>query len=263
MNRRLSSNSNQSGPVLFEMHQMQHDRKNFLGSVNKSQSRETRLRQRSTSTIHKPGKPCRQLVPMNYKRRAYRYTTADVLIVCTSFGSVGPLMQYFSRIKIRTNDPLDEGRHMHCISCNSPMEVIERVIENRERFGFILTDLFFSSEFMSGREMIRQLRQANYFGAIIYLADSGISEALEEHFMCVGADALLVKGTRTMKIEFERLIRDLVFRNIGNVDQESSTNAAKEASSKVVARYPSTDISELSSCGTNEQKREADSSSDL
>jgi CheY-like chemotaxis protein len=159
----------------------------------------------------------RHIVRKDYKSRALPYNADDILIVCNSSTSTGPLSRYFTRMKVRTADPLDEGRNITCACTTSPSEAAELIVHGGHTYGFILTDLFFDDE-MSGRELVRIIRGSGYSNAIIYLVDSGIEESMENNFMNVGADALLVKGTKTMKVEFTRLVRDLVFRNVHEDD---------------------------------------------
>lgn len=156
----------------------------------------------------------KHLLSMNYKKRRYDYRNEDVL-VCSKDNNVRELLvEYFSRMIVRANDPLDEGRTLGCIGMSSPEEVLTHIVENKKTYGFIVCDLFFDNTSISSREMIRQLREKEYPGCVIYLADSGLSDSsMEDYFMGVGADALLIKGTKTMKIEFQRLVTDLVKRN--------------------------------------------------
>lgn len=155
----------------------------------------------------------KQLIGMNYKKRRFNYHTGDVLVCCGDPAIRSLLVEYFSRMRVRSHDPLDEGRNLVCEGVGSPDMALERIVGSGNTYGFIVCDLFFGHESMCSRELVRQLRFHGYPGAIVYLSDSGLGDScVEEHFMGVGADALLIKGTKTMKIEFQRLVTDIVKR---------------------------------------------------
>lgn len=160
----------------------------------------------------RPQKYFRNIVLNDYHHRTGKYSNEDVLIVTDKLDEGQPLIEYFSRIKVRTSDPLDEGRNLECDKSSDPEEVLEMIQEEGKTYGIIITDMFFKNDTMSGREMVRSLRKNGYDYCVVYITEAGISERFEKHCMDVGADALLVKGTRTMKNEFCKMVEQLIYR---------------------------------------------------
>lgn len=155
-------------------------------------------------------KVARHIVKKDYRQRSLKYNSEDILIVCNNESFLITLSEYISKLKIKSSDPLDEGRNISYTFTNSPSNVVN-LINSGKTYGFILTDIFFEHD-MAGRELVRLARNNGYNHAIIYISEPCFDPSIENFFMNVGADALLVKGTKTMKIEIVRLIRDLIFR---------------------------------------------------
>jgi CheY-like chemotaxis protein len=160
----------------------------------------------------------RSRVGMNYSQRFQRYRTADFLVLDDDGPCRALLQAYLSRIRVRSHDPTDEGRALVCETAASGQEVLDRVLRRGETFAVITIDNYLGPRSPSGREVIRELRAGGYEGALVYITgtSTGLIESegreFECHLMEVGADALLIKGSATMKSELHRMVADLVVR---------------------------------------------------
>lgn len=157
----------------------------------------------------------RERTPMNYINRAQDYKTADAFILEDDQLTRTLLTSYLERHVIKRDDENDEGRKIKVESCENGEELIDRIVNKGETFGFITVDYLLGCESPSGRDTIRQLRNAGYEGCIVYLTSlNGLMDpAVEQHLIEVGADALILKGSENMTHEFKRLIGDLIVRD--------------------------------------------------
>jgi CheY-like chemotaxis protein len=161
----------------------------------------------------------RSQIAMSYAQRFQNYNTADFLVVDDDEPCRTILKSYISRIRVRSQDPMDEGRNLVCETAAGTEEVLRRVLKEGQTFAAITVDNYMGSQSASGRDLIRQLRAGGYEGALVYITGTlGVSGDLESrdyerHLMEVGADALLVKGSATMKSELQRIVSELVVRD--------------------------------------------------
>ena len=157
----------------------------------------------------------KQRTPMNYTHRIIEYNTADVFVLEDDTTTRTLLSGYLSRHVIKSDEENDEGRKIKVNSCENGDELIDRIVNKNETYGFITVDFLLGKDSPSGRDVIRQLRKHGYKGCIIYLTTLNglLDPEIEQHLIEVGADALILKGSENMIVEFKKIIKDLVVRD--------------------------------------------------
>lgn len=167
----------------------------------------------------------RQRVGLDYSARRHQYATADVLVVEDDPTSRLLLCNFLSLITVRSNDPNDEGRKLQCVPCVDGNEAIRRIQQNGETYAFITVDNLLGPDSPCGREVVRTLRECGYSGAMVYVmsASSTLDIEFENHMLEVGADAMLIKGTRSSKDELKVLVGELVTRHKWKGRRDDST----------------------------------------
>ena len=187
----------------------------------------------SASPVRSPGRTTpknlhsTEMVSHDYTNRFQRYKDEDVLIVNKEYWEGNILKLYLEKIKIMCPEAMmtrkEKERHVTTRVCCNGQDVLSLVKNENKTFGIIIIEYMLGPQSPSGREIIRDLRHHGYKGAIVYAINISSfpsdQEQLRHHLLEVGADAMLIKGSETMKNELKKMIRQLVLFSCPQKDQ--------------------------------------------